>query len=377
MFEYRRPLHEIDSSRLTAEVVERLVLEDQFLEEFIVSQSTILVGLGEDHMSEEELALKAASPDTLPPEEFRGGNGHDELNRCFENPRYLPYVNRMFETATSQIGRAPVSFSDEKRERVAQILGNNLSIAPTPIPVELDEAFLTTTHVERGFVSEVNRIEAMASDNKPLAHTLFGIPKFEYEATYEVIEGAEKYITESIKDKRILLFGGGNSCGDLIYNNKDFKPQVIINVDPYRIRTEEQTETPNPYIRIDTTAEDPNLEDKLESVGFPQVDEIWASYSVPYYSNKPEDIRGMFENAKKLLAPGGMLRIYPFSIPERVVNIFDMSQRSRVQEVFDLNERLRDTYFEVLDEINSDKNFNVSLVRVGNDDRVLLIQKVQ
>ncbi len=373
MFEYERPQRNIDTSRFTPEVIERPVLEDQFLEEFIVNQATLLVGLGEDGLNPES---QSASPDTFIPNEYGRSRGRDELNRFFRDPRYLPHINRMFETAMGHIGKAPVSFSPEKRERVARMIENNLSCVIGYYPHVADEAYFNATVVKRGFVSTPRDIEAMAVDSKPLAHTLFCVPKFVIGSSFEAIEGAERYITESVRGKRILLLGGGNSCEDLVYDNKNFSPEVIINVDPYRIRYEDKTETPNPYIRIDTTAEDLELGQKLESVGYPHVDEIWATFSVPFYSNKPEDITAMFENAKKLLAPGGMLRIYPFSLPDRSVNILDRASVEKAQEVLDMNEKLREAYEEAVREINNNPHFNVSIVRVDDDNKVLLIQKV-
>ena len=42
-------------------------------------------------------------------------------------------------------------------------------------------------------------------------------------------------------------------------------------------------------------------------------DEIWASYSVPYYNEKPEEINNLFDNIKGLLKEGGNCRITPIS----------------------------------------------------------------
>jgi len=53
-----------------------------------------------------------------------------------------------------------------------------------------------------------------------------------------------------------------------------------------------------------------------------QVDEIWALYSVPYYLETQDQIKGVFHNAQKLLAPGGKFRIAPLAlyVPDNKIN---------------------------------------------------------
>jgi hypothetical protein len=49
-------------------------------------------------------------------------------------------------------------------------------------------------------------------------------------------------------------------------------------------------------------------------------DEIWASYSVPYYLGSPDQIKGLFTTIKSMLLEGGTARITPLKIKDSDTN---------------------------------------------------------
>ena len=60
-------------------------------------------------------------------------------------------------------------------------------------------------------------------------------------------------------------------------------------------------------IRVDDTE---ILQQELQVRDLGPFDEMWASFSVPYYLNTPEGFEGMFETITNNLAEGGIARIF-------------------------------------------------------------------
>lgn len=304
------------------------------------------------------------------------------LNQLYAAPINLPHIEKMFSVLNTAYSSPVESFSSEKRERMAQILQTSMGASIQAIPENPDKDFFERTNVSRPFIKSGYGDKRLGLDDTAITKVLFGIPAFQFEFMGQPIEGAQEYIRSKINGKKIALFGGGSSVIDLVYNYVDFQPEIIINVDPHVIHADGFTSTPNPYTRIETSAGDPELQKIIGEVGVEQVDEIWATFSVPYYCPDAKQIEDVFENAKKLLAPGGTFRIYPYDLP--IIGMHDIMHGTSpingdgVFEIMELNDIRRKAYVKVVEDFNLDPEFNVSLINVsGMPGRAtLLIQRI-
>lgn len=156
---------------------------------------------------------------------------------------------------------------------------------------------------------------AKGIDNIPYSQSLFSVASL----TQESLE----YIKETIDNKTIALLGGGYSAEDLILRthslSKSFSiaPKSIVNIDPYIKSEKVDKNSSNAYISIPVRVDDvETLHNELKEKGLGPFDEMWASFSVPYYLSTPVEIEGMFESITSNLSEGGIARIFPFSISE-------------------------------------------------------------
>lgn len=122
-------------------------------------------------------------------------------------------------------------------------------------------------------------------------------------------EQQKEYLSSLLKDKNVLLVGGGRSCEDLA--DEEFGIKSLINIDPFLSPDgESRLSDLQIYRHFDYFSQDNNLVKKLDG----KFDEIWAHYSVPMYSKTPEDMRASFDNMVSLLSVGGTIRIYPLLV---------------------------------------------------------------
>lgn len=121
---------------------------------------------------------------------------------------------------------------------------------------------------------------------------------------------AKEYIKRKLDNKKICLLGGGKSMQDLIESDL-IKPEIIVNVDPFLDKEEINRNINNNYRSLEVKADDPDLPDRLNKEGLSMFDEIWASYSVPFYNTTKEQIGNLFNNIDKILSEGGNCRITP------------------------------------------------------------------
>jgi hypothetical protein len=160
------------------------------------------------------------------------------------------------------------------------------------------------TNQNRSFFGKTRRL-----DNIPYCQSLFCVGSESTEAV--------EYIKDNIENKNVALLGGGYSAEDLIIRGRTILPKSVVNIDPY-IR-DEKVEKGNsyPYISIPIRVDDTEiLQQELQARDLGPFDEMWASFSVPYYLNTPEELEGMFETITNNLAEGGIARIFPLSIGE-------------------------------------------------------------
>ncbi len=89
----------------------------------------------------------------------------------------------------------------------------------------------------------------------------------------------------------------------------------------------------------------------MKSQNIDEFDEIWASFSVPYYNITTDEIDGLFDNIDRLLKEGGNCRITPLSVQ---------------------NNECNDELLKILTKLNNTSKFN--FVVFGN---TLLIHKLK
>jgi hypothetical protein len=74
-----------------------------------------------------------------------------------------------------------------------------------------------------------------------------------------------------------------------------------VNIDPFVDAENIDKNTKNIYRSVNTKADDPLLESILQKDGLEKADEIWASFSVPFYNKTPKEIQNLFTNIDLLL----------------------------------------------------------------------------
>lgn len=161
---------------------------------------------------------------------------------------------------------------------------------------------------------------------------------------------AKEYLKIKLDNKRICLLGGGKSMQDLIESDL-VKPEIIVNVDPFLDKEEINRNRKNNYRSLEVKADDPNLSNILNKEGINTFDEIWASYSVPFYNTTKEQINNLFDNIDKILSEGGNCRITPL----------DTQNQECVAEIY-----------KKIEEMNGTDRYNFDLL-----DDTLIIHKLR
>lgn len=159
--------------------------------------------------------------------------------------------------------------------------------------------FFNKTNQTRTFLPSAHK-----KDDISYASSLFGVNFISDESI--------KYLKQKLDNKRICLLGGGKSIGDLLTDEK-FNVKSITNIDAFLDQDLIERNKKRKYRSINLDASDPILIEKLENEESPLYDEIWASYSVPFYSITKMDIDNLFTNIDKLLDKKGNCRITPLS----------------------------------------------------------------
>lgn len=179
------------------------------------------------------------------------------------------------------------------REAAIDIPGNHIS--------ELEKQdFFRKIPQERKFFKQFD-------DKFPYIFMMFGLSD-----SFMKGDELENYIHSLVDNKIIFLFGGGDSIKDLL-DSENYKPKKIINFDPY-LKQESIGKRRNiDYESRMISASDTRIKDLVAAGELPKADEIWATYSVPYYLNASEDIASLFQNIASLLNEGGSARIFPLS----------------------------------------------------------------
>lgn len=201
----------------------------------------------------------------------------------------------------------PEVLAEQENENVFEKLKSRINFS-TRDSSESDDYFQSKdyyneTNQTRSFFME-NR-KGGSKDNIPYAMSLFGVCLKDFPA-------AKDYFAKQLNDKRICLLGGGESAQDLV-ESQEVRPSKIVNIDPYLESENIDRGLNNKYQSLPIKADDPALLEKLGNEGNDKFDEVWASYSVPFYNKTPEEIKNLFGNIQNLLAENGNCRITPLT----------------------------------------------------------------
>ncbi len=138
------------------------------------------------------------------------------------------------------------------------------------------------------------------SKNQSYFNALF----FHYDTEY-----GRDYIRQKMRDKEIVLLGGGHSKITKEFEENSIFPKRIVNIDPFIEKQKGDTDT---LLKIDASCVD--FIEKMKNNGVYGADEIWALFSVPVYLRDSQKIEQLFVNIDNLLNVNGTLRIWPLSV---------------------------------------------------------------
>lgn len=183
------------------------------------------------------------------------------------------------------------------------------------------------TNQERDFFSYGSKYDAYSYSSM-----MFGLPE-----NFIQTEEGKEYLHNQLDDKIIFLFGGGDSIKDLL-KSEEFKPKKVINFDPY-LKEESFDKNPNGiYESQAVSASDKKIREMTDKNEIPKADEVWATYSVPFYLDSSEDIRELILNMSQVLNEDGNARIYPLSLQstEKDGESFETRKQSLITSIKEL-----------------------------------------
>ncbi len=177
---------------------------------------------------------------------------------------------------------------------------------------------------------------------------IFGFPKI-----FTEIPEVKAYLEKFLNNKTIFLFGGGNSIQDIMASTT-ISPKEIINFDPFSQQDPVNDNSLGIYSRVDLSAADPKIIQLVNNGEVPKADELWATFSVPYYLVEPKEISENINITKVCLSENGNARIYPLQLQRS-----DLPQDSSRSNCSPFQAR-KDILMEALSELAHDPNFNIS-----------------
>ncbi len=191
-----------------------------------------------------------------------------------------------------------------------------------------------------------------------VAEMLFNLPEYLINS-----KECKKYLAEKLNNKVIYLFGGGDSIHDLL-TSKEFEPELFINFDKY-LKDEDKNKSVNSkYHSYPVSASDPSIRNGAINGTLPKADEIWATYSVPFYLDSSNDIKGFFSNIMLSLNEGGTARIHPLTFQYKETKTDNFLSRKKA-------------FMDIMKELMKDSNYNVKIIKTTKEGHTLIIQKLK
>ena len=181
----------------------------------------------------------------------------------------------------------------------------------------------------------------------PYSEMIFGFPKI-----FTDLPEIKNYLEKFINDKTIFLFGGGNSLADITDSPK-IHPKEIINFEPFSQQNPVHDNAISIYSKVDLSAADPKIIEMVNLGELPKANEIWSTFSTPYYLLEPNEISENIRINQACLSENGNARIYPLQL-----------QRSDLPlgSAFSGNpfEARKDILMEALKSVSKNPDFNIS-----------------
>lgn len=235
-----------------------------------------------------------------------------------DTPENQQFMDAVIDRVRERAGLPKEKFSKEKNQKTVETVERVLATASNK-GKEGDDPYAHTNRT-RTFHGRAN-----STDNIPYSHSLFGVgsnsPK------------ARDYLKSLTKDKTVYLLGGGDSVEDLISSHLE-APARVVNIDPYLQSESVLKGKKGNYESFGVKAEDSlGVRAALGQKQIPKADEIWASYSVPFYLDSSEQIRGLFSTIRQSLAENGVARITPIVMQE---GAFPVGKAEFMQQIRDL-----------------------------------------
>lgn len=224
-------------------------------------------------------------------------------------------------------GRCDVKFSEVKNSGTFDKLKEKIWSSNRDFASGGDDdkgEYYSNTNQVRDFFSHGRKGDAYS-----YSAMMFGLP----EDFINTGEGKD-YLHSLIDDKTIFLFGGGDSIKDLL-TSEELKPKKVINFDPF-VKSETIDKNPNKiYESIMLSASDKGIREQVENNTLPKADEVWATYSVPFYSESSSDISDLITNMSQVLNEGGNARLFPIAVQsiEREGENFETRKKALVESV--------------------------------------------
>ncbi len=299
-------------------------------------------------------------------ERYRKGSGIS-LSKAMNDqalPEVRPYIVESLALVKATAEQAvKEKFSVIKRQEVITAIENAIKFALNE-PKIIDGGLPSFSH------TKINRWfgdAAKSTDNVPYSQLLFGLF---YDQGFDFSPEVHAYFKEILDGKNVLLLGGGDSVHDLVAGlSQDdveaINPKRIISTDSMagfeQVKLEPLVQAvldEGSYVRKQAHAEkSEEVAAVLASVGLEKgADEIWASFSVPYYLETPKQLKGLFTTIRNNLAKGGTARIAPIAF--QVSNDRLMNRPEEVDE-------MKKTLLDEVSSLSEDPEFNVYVFSSG------------
>lgn len=228
----------------------------------------------------------------------------DQIGEVYQDKDNEELIRLSFIEAIKSLGSEEL-LNNEKNKKCL----NNIDIATSArnMSWDLNE---NSGHEDRvGFFSKTNQERSFFSshykkDGIYYSGSLFNV----HSKSPEAIE----YLKNKLDGKVIYLLGGGKSANDLLQDTQ-INPKQVVNIDPFISEEDIERNKKGFYRSIPERADSKNLMEEINGQNIELADEIWASYSVPFYNESAEEINNLINNIRRLLKEGGNCRITPIS----------------------------------------------------------------
>lgn len=237
---------------------------------------------------------------------YYGRHAHFSMSEFFSDPiNTRKLKNKLIELKEND----DIKFSENKNKKIFTELDNSIVVASREIIEEGENGMMDyydKTNQRRDFF-----ISNRGKDAHSYSAMMFGLPE-----NFTNTKEGKEYIRDLIDNKTIFLFGGGDSIRDLLKSD-EFKPKKVINFDPF-IKEEDINKNLNGvYESQMISASDKKIGKMIENNLLPRADEVWATYSVPFYLDSSQDIKDLIKNMSMVLNEGGSARFYPISVQSK------------------------------------------------------------